>query len=490
MGLGGCFLFGLRNGGFVSSRCREDRVGGFSPPTPLGRTGGPAPIAKKLIFCSHDCFDTCRSGGQPMDFSLDPLILFGDSTLRGKKGAGRAEGEPWVCPLPGRSRKEERAEIFNFGAGCRARVGPAEGCWGREATNLHSIQRAFATIILLLLLFIPSVLSALEIPADDSRLHYSGYASMVPIEERLRTRYVRFDRMIPHYNNAQYDNPGVRIRFKTNAKSLRLRLRYNGLRGNKAPQNSIGLYYVDGKLPENGIFAPPEGRSRKGEGSGIEYLLKLPADGMMHEYEIVLPLADSVDVRGLSVNDKALFQEPSAYGARCVIYGDSVVRSFDATSIDNSFPFIFGRLKNWDVVNMGMENIALTPWHAEFLAKIPMDLLIVLIGTFDWQSGTPLPVFKNNISRFIEEFRKRKPDTRIVFVTPLYSAARARSGIDLNAYREAFHSVVAERKDPKIRVIDGPGLVANDASFFAPDRIGLNDVGARQFAENLAKEIR
>ena len=75
-------------------------------------------------------------------------------------------------------------------------------------------------------------------------------------------------------------------------------------------------------------------------------------------------------------------------------------------------------------------------------------------------------------------------------MTPLYSAARARSGIDLNAYREAFHSVVAERKDPKIRVIDGPGLVANDASFFAPDRIGLNDVGARQLAENLAKAIR
>ena len=135
MRLGGCFLFGLRNGGFVSSRCREVRVGGFSPPTPLGRTDGPAPVAKNLIFCSHDCFDTCRPGGQPKVFPLDPLILFGDSTLRGKKGAGCAEGEPWVCPLPCRSRKEERAEIFNFGAGCRARVGPAEGCSEREATN-------------------------------------------------------------------------------------------------------------------------------------------------------------------------------------------------------------------------------------------------------------------------------------------------------------------------------------------------------------------
>ena len=51
-------------------------VGGYSPPTPLGRTTGPAPIAKNLIFCSHDCFDTCRPGGQPKVFPLDPLILF------------------------------------------------------------------------------------------------------------------------------------------------------------------------------------------------------------------------------------------------------------------------------------------------------------------------------------------------------------------------------------------------------------------------------
>ena len=400
-------------------------------------------------------------------------------------------------PFARQTPEQRKTEILNFGDGCRARVGPAEGCWGRVATNKvrgatnPKAGRCFSAIIIFVFLFmgLPSVLSALEIPADDSRIHYSGHASMVPVEEKLRTRYVRFDRMIPHYNNAQYDNPGVRIRFKTNAKSLRLRLRYNALRGRKAPVNSIGLYYVDGKLPEDGTFAPPDGRKRM-DGSGFDYLLKLPADGAVHEYEIVLPLADSVDVRGLSVNDKAVFQEPSAYAARCVIYGDSVVRSFDATSIENSFPFIFGRLKNWDVVNMGMENIALAPWHAEFLAKIPMDLLIVLIGTHDWQSGTTLPVFKNNIARFIEEFRKRKPEMRMVFVTPLYSAARSRSGISLDAYRKAFHSVVAERKDPKIQVIDGAGLVANDASFFAPDRIGLNDVGARQLAENLAKAIR
>ena len=46
-----------------------------------------------------------------MVFPLDPLILIGDSTLRGRKGAGSAEGEPSVCPLPGRCRKKSKPKF-------------------------------------------------------------------------------------------------------------------------------------------------------------------------------------------------------------------------------------------------------------------------------------------------------------------------------------------------------------------------------------------
>ena len=56
-------------------------------------------VSQKFNFCSCEGFDTCRPGGQPKVFPLDPLILFGDSTLRGRKGAGSAEGEPYGLPF-------------------------------------------------------------------------------------------------------------------------------------------------------------------------------------------------------------------------------------------------------------------------------------------------------------------------------------------------------------------------------------------------------
>ena len=78
----------------------------------------------------------------PSSFSPDPRcrnrIFFypcrRNMVASGKKEQGVQRANHSVCPLPGKCRKKRKAEISNFGDGCRAH-GPAEGCWGREATN-------------------------------------------------------------------------------------------------------------------------------------------------------------------------------------------------------------------------------------------------------------------------------------------------------------------------------------------------------------------
>ncbi len=66
----------------VSGSC----FGGFGlvAARPQHPSAGPKALhpSQKFNFCSYECFDTCRPGGQPKVFPLDPLILFGVSTLQ------------------------------------------------------------------------------------------------------------------------------------------------------------------------------------------------------------------------------------------------------------------------------------------------------------------------------------------------------------------------------------------------------------------------
>jgi len=327
------------------------------------------------------------------------------------------------------------------------------------------------TASLLLLFLTGGFLGALEIAPDDPRLRIEGCAASEIIELRLRKKILRMNRMIPHPASAQYDNPGAVIRFKTDAKTLKLKLDYNTLHPQKIPANGKGKYYINGKTQEEWFF------DRKSDSRQ----LRLPADGTMKEYEIVMPPADSVDFCGLTVNDKAQFQTPSPRRRRWVIYGDDLV-SGKAETIEKTVPFQLARLKKYDVVNMGFPGIRLTPWHAEFLSKIRMNALLVLTGRYDSEAGTTLPVFRKNIERFIAEFRKKNPNTKLVFIAPF----QCRESEKLTPYRKALLKV----KGSGILVLDGNDLVSDDASFYEPDKRHLNEIGLRQFAENLAKKLR
>ena len=82
-------------------------VGGFSPPTPLGRTGGPAPIAKNLIFCSCILFRHLSTRGSTEGFPPE----------RSRECRGRTMGLPFARQTP----EQRKTEILNFGDGLGAR---------------------------------------------------------------------------------------------------------------------------------------------------------------------------------------------------------------------------------------------------------------------------------------------------------------------------------------------------------------------------------
>lgn len=335
------------------------------------------------------------------------------------------------------------------------------------------MMRAAGLMILLAGTVLP--LGALEIRLDDPRLEYSGFVSKTFVEGPRRNQRMTFSRRIPHRNHLEHDNPGGRIRLKTDSRSIRVKVRYNGLHHPDVPLESTGIFLIDGEFkPENTFTVDNRKRTRYFR---KDLSFRIPADGAMHEYEVILPSGDSVELLGISVSDRAKFGNVKPFEKRIVLYGDSIAQGGVLQAVQNSFSYLLGRAGNWDVVNVAMADTLLTPWHAEFLAPLKTDLLLVMTGTHDWKSGTPVAVFKKNLERFVQIFRKKQPDTPIVLVTPL------KDGSSTAPYRKAMQSF---GKEHSIRVIDGTALLPSD-SFFSRDRILPNEAGAAELARKLSK---
>ncbi len=332
-----------------------------------------------------------------------------------------------------------------------------------------------------LFLFLAALpLAALEISPDDSRLEYSGFVSKTFVEGLRRNHRMTFSRLIPHRNHLEHDNPGGRIRFKTDSRSIRVKVRYNGLHHPEAPMDSTGIFLIDGELKPESTFTVDNRKRTRYFHKDVSF--RIPADGAMHEYDIVLPSGDSVELLGISVSDRAKFGTPKPPGKRVVLYGDSIAQGGELQPVQKSFPYQLGELKNWEIVNVAMADTLLTPWHADFLAPLKMDLLLVMTGTHDWKSKTSIPVFKKNLERFFDSFRKQHPKTPVVLVTPL------KGGAETAPYREAM-TAFGEANDG-IRVIDGTMLLPDDPKLYARDKINPNEAGAAVLAKKLSELLK
>ena len=216
-----------------------------------------------------------------------------------------------------------------------------------------------------------------RIPAGDARLEYSSY-----VRKNVSGEGVGFDRVLPHGRNYQLDNPGVRLRFRCDAKDLQVELGYLERNNPVRARNGVGVFRIDGAGREEWRFDRPAPAGREPE----IVTVKLPADGGFHDYELILPYGDRVEVRAVLTDPAARFERPAARPAkRVVFYGDSVTHGFTASRIDRTYPFLVGEKLGVEAVNLGLGGIGLNPVAAKQLAELPMDLLVVAIGVNDWQ---------------------------------------------------------------------------------------------------------
>ena len=134
----------------------------------------------------------------------------------------------------------------------------------------------------------------MKIAPDSPHLNYSDYIHLEKCSQAAR-----FRRPIEGEDGFHFDNPGARIRFCTDARRVEAHLYYSARHTRTDAVNGNGAYLRDGELKS--IYRTTE---RPG---ALQLELETARDGAAHLYEIVLPYGDSVEFRGLEVNEEANF---------------------------------------------------------------------------------------------------------------------------------------------------------------------------------------
>lgn len=330
---------------------------------------------------------------------------------------------------------------------------------------------------------------------DDASIGYSDYVHMefVPSPVAPSARLARFDRVLDIPGKGyRWDSPGARIRFRTNATSVKALLYFNELHTSASARNSNGLYLIDGSGKSGWTFHTQTAQTRRAPESVVVTMAAGWVSGF-HNYELILPYGDSVDFQGVEVNPEARFEAPPARPAlRYLAYGDSITHGFTASSIDKSYAYLVSKKMGWQLVNLGLGGRASNVSDARMVTSLKADVISVLMGVNDWQGGGLLKRYRSNMMGFFDAIRAEQANVPIYYLTSLWvpSSWNPKGQVaDLESYRQEAREIVAERNDANLHLVEGTELIDRNAALFDVTPVHPNDKGFAQMSERLSAQM-
>jgi len=265
---------------------------------------------------------------------------------------------------------------------------------------------------------------------------------------------------------------GVRLRFRTNSRSLRLSLRY----GEFARWYFLGAMRVDADRID--AFGPV---SRQEIWTGC---LFEQAQRQSHDFDIWLPHLSSSEVLALELEDGCAIEPAPALSLKWLAYGDSITQGMNATLPLFTWTARVALALRADAINLGVGGATCRPELAACIPAQPFDLITVSYGANEFNIDTPAAVVAENTARLLESLQRRQPAARLVVTTPVPFFRRElvnACGETLDAVRAALEQVAARAGVPVLR---GTDLVPADHVYFN-DRSHPNDAGMLEIAKNV-----
>ena len=286
---------------------------------------------------------------------------------------------------------------------------------------------------------------------------------------------------------------GGRIRFRTDANELAIRLEYPSA-PNMANMHAFGQTGVD--LYLDGVYrgtAIATKESKPGEVVEHVYFNYGAGPRVEREVALYLPLYKGVKVLGIGLDKEARVRPPRRFALAkpVVYYGTSITQGGCASRSGMSYQAIAGRMLNIDFVNLGFSGSGKgEPEVARAVAELDPAAFVLDFA----QNNRTEEALRAVYDGFIGTLREKHPQTPIVCITPIGSAGERpeSTGNQLEPMRELIRKVASQRiaaGDKNIQIIEGTDLIgANRLDGFV-DGTHPNDLGFHWMAEGIAARL-
>jgi lysophospholipase L1-like esterase len=283
---------------------------------------------------------------------------------------------------------------------------------------------------------------------------------------------------------------GGRIRFRTNATAIAIRLEYPNPPGmanmHAFGQTGVDLY-IDGVYRGTAIAARDAAPGKTQEHTYFENQPRAE-----REVTLYLPLYMPVKVLaiGLDAEAKILPPSPLRIAKPLVFYGTSITQGGCASRSGMSYQAILGRMLDADFVNLGFSGNGLgEPELARAVASIDASYFVLDFA----QNNKTVESLAENYAPFLETIRASHPDTPVLVITPIYSARESWSrDARLEGMRELIRQAAASRiaaGDRHLEIVEGTDLLGPSRGDGLVDGTHPNDLGFQWMAEGLAGRI-
>ncbi len=175
--------------------------------------------------------------------------------------------------------------------------------------------------------------------------------------------------------------------------------------------------------------------------------------------------------------DASIENYPSS-GTDIIAIGDSLTKGVGATE-GNDYVSVLSKKIDRPIINLGVsgETTETALSHLSELNKYDPQVVIVLLGTNDFNTEVPLSETLDNLSKIIEFIHAR--GSIVLLVTPPYSDAH-------EAYENAFSELAAKHQVAHVRRV----VETRAQSGLLVDELHPGDLGYKLLAEHIAPVLK